>query len=197
MTNRQRYKQAFSALQISDRLILEVKQMEGTKKQNQLQRVAVAMMACIILLGSVSVAYASDVGGIQRTIQLWIHGDQTMVTLELLGDGTYSLAYTDENGASVQKSGGGVYFALDGTEMPASNEDLEALLDGPEVEYDENGSVWIYWREGQLEVTDLFVDDICYVKLVSGDDVVYVTIKYQNGYAYSYTRYPNPSSFND
>lgn len=39
-------------------------------------------------------------------------------------------------------------------------------------------------------------DNICYVKLVDGDDSLYVTVKYNNGYASSPNKYISPREFN-
>ena len=40
-------------------------------------RVFAAVAACLIVTAGTGTAYASDLGGIQRKVQLWIHGDQT------------------------------------------------------------------------------------------------------------------------
>ncbi len=42
----------------------------------------------------------------------------------------------------------------------------------------------------------LACDNICYVKLVDGDDSLYVTVKYNNGYASSPNKYISPWEFN-
>ena len=41
-----------------------------------------------IILGGTGTAYAANVGGIQRTVQIWLHGDQTQATLDVSNDGT-------------------------------------------------------------------------------------------------------------
>ena len=61
-------------------------------------KTAAAVIAGCILLGGTGTAYAANVGGIQRTIQLWIHGDQTNATLNVSDNGTYTMEYYDENG---------------------------------------------------------------------------------------------------
>ena len=60
-------------------------------------KTAAAVIAGCILLGGTGTAYAANVGGIQRTIQLWIHGDQTNATLNVSDNGTYTMEYYDEN----------------------------------------------------------------------------------------------------
>ena len=77
--------------------------------------------------------------GIQRTIQLWIHGDQTDSTLDIKEDGSYSLNYSDENGNTVEQGGGGVAFDADGTERPLTEDEIMEQINMPEVEYEEDG----------------------------------------------------------
>ena len=90
-------------------------------RRSRLRAAAVLSAACILLVGSAS---AADVSGIQRTVQLWIHGDQTTAAVQLTGDGRYTMAYTDENGQLQQVSGGGVAFNPDGSERPLTEEEL-------------------------------------------------------------------------
>ena len=67
------------------------------QKQKKMKLAAAIVSGCI-LVGGTGTAYAANVGGIQRTVQTWIHGDQTSATLEISGDGSYQMNYTDENG---------------------------------------------------------------------------------------------------
>ena len=67
----------------------------------------------------------------------------------------------------------------------------------PEVEYEEDGSVWVYYEIQKIEITDKFdYDKICYVKIKGKEKTLYLTVKYQNGYCISEDKYPNPASFN-
>lgn len=59
---------------------------------------AAAMFAAVIWLGGS--AYAMDIGGIRRTVQVWIHDDQTDAML-VAENGSYSLDYEDEDGRLV------------------------------------------------------------------------------------------------
>ena len=79
-------------------------------------KTAAAVIAGCILLGGTGTAYAANVGGIQRTIQLWIHGDQTNATLNVSDNGTYTMEYYDENGELQESGGGGIAFEADGTQ---------------------------------------------------------------------------------
>ena len=196
MTNREKYKQAFSTIHASDHFSLEVNQMEKKIKHHRFKTTAAIIAACVMLVGSATAAYAADVGGIQRTIQLWIHGDQTEAKIEFDGNGSYSMDYTDSEGNVKQQSGGGVAFAPDGTEIPVSEEDLMGVLTAPDVRYEDDGSVWVYWFDQKIEITDKFENDVCYVKLVNGEKTLYLTVKYQNGYATSPHKYINAWELN-
>ncbi|MEI3190773.1 MAG: hypothetical protein V8S36_00520 [Lachnospiraceae bacterium] len=77
-------------------------------------------------------AYAMNVGGIQRTIQIWIHGDQTDAQF-VVEDGSYTLDYEDENGEAVHRGGGGVAIEDDGTERSLTEEELMEEINSPEV----------------------------------------------------------------
>ena len=90
MTNKEKYRQAFSVLQTSGDFSMEAEQMAMRQKHHKMKTIAAAAAACIILVGGAGTAYAADLGGIQRTIQLWINGDQTNATLEIKNDGGIS-----------------------------------------------------------------------------------------------------------
>ena len=160
------------------------------------RRTAVIALAAALLLATGSAAYAADLGSIQRRVQLWLHGDQTdaVMTVE---PGHYTLEYTDENGETQQRGGGGVAFEPDGTERPLTPEELMEHLNAPEVSYEDDGSVWIYYYGEKLDITHQFDDDgVCYVQLTNGEETVYLTVKYQNGYAMSSQKYLSPHEFN-
>ena len=82
------------------------------------------------------------------------------------------------------------------TEIPASEEDLMAHLTAPDVRYEEGGSVWLHWFDQSLDITDRFEDGVCYVKLVNNGEPLYMTVKYENGYATSSHKYVSPWEFN-
>ena len=165
------------------------------KRRYHIPKVAVAAIACVVILGSGTAAYAMNVGGIQRTIQIWIHGDQTDAQFAVVV-GSYTLDYEDENGEAVHRGGGGVAIEDDGTERSLTEEELMEEINSPEVEYEEDGSVWIYYKNQKMDITDKFEDGVCYVELKDGDTIQYMTVKYQNGYALSPERYLTPAEFN-
>lgn len=195
MTNREKYKKAFSAVYPSDEFSWEVEKMKKIRKQHIYKTMAASIAGCIIFMGSATAAYAMDVGGIQRTIQLWIQGDCTNATIEFNGDGTYDIEYTDNEGNTGHRSGGGVAIEADGSERPVSEEEIMEELTMPEVEYKEDGSVWVYWFDQKVDITDKFEDGICYVKLVKGEETLYMTIKYQDGYAVHPNKYASPDKW--
>lgn len=192
MTNKEKYKQAFSVLQTSGDFSMEVEKMAMRQKHHKVKTIAAAVAACIVLVGGAGTAYAANLGGIQRTIQLWINGDQTNATLEINNDGnssTYTIKIPDENGNSTEITGGGVAMDGDGVERPLTEDEFMEQINQPDVEYEDDGSVWLYYKDQKLDITDRFEDGICYVKLTDGKDVKYLTIKYNDGYAMSDSKY--------
>ena len=120
MNNKEKYKKAFSVLRASDdNLSWEVKSMAKLQKKHKMGVAAAAIMGCLII-GGTGTAYAANVGGIQRTVQLWIHGDQTTATLTMEEDGTqtYKIDYSDENGEAQEIQGGGISMDANGQEHP-------------------------------------------------------------------------------
>ena len=69
---------------------------------------------------------------------------------------------------------GGISIQADGTEAPLSMEELQEHLNMPDVEYEEDGSVWVYYQNQKLEITDKFTDGVCYVKLEGKDKTLYI-----------------------
>lgn len=196
MTNHEKYKQAFSAIHTSDKLYLEVRKMEPKKRTQKTKQMVAAIAVCVLLLGGSSVAYAADLGGIQRTLQLWMHGEQTEVIIDFNGNGSYDMQYSDSKGNEIQQGGGGVAFNEDGSERPLTQEELLDQLKDPEVSYEKDGSVWIYYFDQKIDITDKFEDGVCYVRLTNKNEILYMTVKYQNGWATSSHKYVSPSSFN-
>jgi len=188
MTNKEKYRRTFSALHASARTMEEINMKQ---KKYHMSRAAVLCAAIILVLGLATVAYAADFAGIQRQIQIWTHGDQTDAVFEV-EDGTYTLTYEDKNGETCTQQGGGMAIDFFGRERPLTEEEMMAVLNEPEVEYHEDGTVWVYYYEQRMEITDLFEDGICYVQLNHNGESIYMTIEYQNGYSYSSNYYPEP-----
>lgn len=196
MTNKEKYQKAFSVLHASDRCRMEAEDMMKMKKANYKKTAAAAAAAAILLVGGTGTAYAANVGGIQRTIQLWIYGDQTTATLTANDDDTYTITYSDKDGNEKTMGTGGVAIQADGTEAPLTPEEIEEHLNMPDVEYEDDGSVWVYYQDQKLDITDKFVDGVCYTKIEGKDKTLYLTVKYDNGYAVSENKYISPDEFN-
>lgn len=98
MTNKEKYKQTFDTLSASVNFSLEVDKMSILNRKHKLKTIAAAVAACLIITAGTGTAYASDLGGIQRKVQLWIHGDQTTATLTINSDGSYTGTYADKDG---------------------------------------------------------------------------------------------------
>ena len=127
MTNKEKYKQAFSVLQTSGNLTMEVEKMALLKRKQKRNMAVAAAIIGVVLVGGTSTAYAANVGGIQRIVQIWAKGDQTDAMLEIKDDGSYQMTYEDENGNTVEIGGGGVAIGLFGTERPLTEEEVQRL----------------------------------------------------------------------
>ena len=192
MTNKERYQRAFSALHASAKT-MEVRPMENKRKHYVRRAVAVCAAAALVL-ALAGIAYAADVGGIQRTIQVWLRGDLTNATLDIQG-GEYTLTYTDGQGQAQERGGGGIAMEADGTERALTEEEIMEQLDSPDVEYGADGSVTVWWRGKGMNITDKFQNGVCYVQLRDGGESLYLTVKYQAGYGWSNEDYPDPNDF--
>lgn len=176
MTNKERYKEAFSTLQTSGSKSLEVENMMKLKRKHKINIAAAVAAGCIVLGGSVS-AYAADVGGIQTKLSMWIHGSEVEVDVTDNEDGSYSYTY-NENGKEIERSGGGVAIEDDGTERELSAQEiLEECSGNPDVDTDEEGNVWVYYYDQKIDITNLFDEDnVCRIVLTHEDEKLYVKI---------------------
>ena len=170
----------------------EVENMAKLQKRTKM-KTAVAVIAGCIILGGTGTTYAANVGGIQRTVQIWLHGDQTQAILDVSNDGTYTMEYYNEDGTLHQTGGGGVSIDADGTQRALTAEELMEEINSPDVEYKDDGSVWVYFRNQSIDITDKFDDNnVCFVKVTDGKETFYLTVKYKNGYTFSNDKYIEP-----
>ena len=188
MTNKEKYQRTFSALHASGDFIEEIETMKKTKKRTTHRFVAIA--AVIVLIVALSgVAYATDLGGIQRTVQIWFHGDPTDAVFEV-ENGEYTLTYEDENGETHTQQGGGKAFDIFGRERELTEEELMINVNSPEVVYNDDGSVWVYYMDQKIDITDKFDENgTCYVQLKDGDTSIYMTIDDDGGYSMNTNKY--------
>lgn len=200
MADKEIVQRTFDKLHASPDVLTEVLKMTTNekiipiRKKRFIPKASVAIAVFVLVIGSVTTAYAMDLGGIQRIVQVWIHGDQTDATFTV-ENGSYTLDYKDADGNDVHQGGGGVAYE-NGTERPLTADELLEEINMPEVEYKEDGTVWVYYLDQKMEITDEFENDICYVQLKAGGKTQYITVKYQDGYATSPHGYVQPSEFN-
>ena len=117
--------------------------------------------------------------------------------LKISSDGSYNGTYADKDGKQKEFGGGGIAINQDGSERSLTQEEIMEELNAPDIEYEKDGSVILYYKNQSIDITHKFnKDNICYVKLVDGDDSLYVTVKYNNGCAYSPNKYISPLEFN-
>ena len=199
MIDKKQYQRTFGVLHASGDFLKEDFTMQSPKPF-PVRRIVILCAAVILVFSMSIVCYAEDVGGIRRTIQLWIHGDQTTAVLDIQ-NGEYTIHYEDTDGTPHEQSGGGVAFNPDGSERPLTDEEImehvmeEARM--PEIDYRKDGSVWLYYMDQAMEITDNFNSDgICFIQLKNGSDVLYLTVKYQSGYATSPSGFVQPEEFN-
>ena len=194
MTNSEKYKKAFSVLEPSDNISWEVEKMKLLEKKKN-KKIAVAAVAVIgvLVLGSSS-AYAANVGGIQRQVQIWMHGEQTEATLTFDGNGGYTKTYVDENGETQEEGGGGVAFDFFGRERPLTEDELmeEALTDDIQAEFQDDGKTILYFRDQVIDITDKFEDGVCYIEVDGGDKHYYVSVAEDGALSISEEKYCDP-----
>lgn len=195
--NQEKFRNTFDRLHASPDVITKVVKMSDEKKMVPMSRkyvtskiVAAAASICI-LAGSGAVVYARNVGGIQRLIQVWIHGDQTNATFTA-DNGSYTLDYTDKDGQEIRQAGGGVELGMDGSDRPLTADELMDYLLMPDVEYEDDGSVWVYYLSQKMEITDKFENGVCFVKLKANGETKYLTVKYEDGYSVSNDKFVQP-----
>ena len=193
MTEKEKFQRAFAPLHTSPDTMTEVMKMtEQKRNKSALHRAGTLGLAAALVLALGSVAYAADFGGIQRTVQLWFKGDQTDAVITV-DQGKYTILYAGEDGAEREMGGGGIA----GTERPLTEEELLEHLNQPEVIYQDDGTVMLYYRGQSLDITDRFDENgVCHVLLrdeADGERTLFITINYKDGYSYNSTKYEDPS----
>lgn len=114
MTDRDKFIQTFDKLHASPDVLTEVLEMTTDTKvvsirKRSVMRKAIAIVATlVVVIGMCSFAYAKDIGGIQRTVQVWINGEQTNAVCTVDENGVYQVEFEDEEGITVDRSGGDV-----------------------------------------------------------------------------------------
>lgn len=206
MDEKQRFKKAFDTLHAPDGFEerMEKRMNNMNHKSTRRFRPAVAAAIIAVLLVGGTTAYAANLGGIQRTVQVWLHGDQTeaVLTYDVQGDngqsaqtgiGTYTL--TDKDGKVIQ-SGGGVVGNGDGTTRPATADELQEALNNTPVTDFSGSKKLLYYKDQVIDLSDKFDEsDYYYLTIKDGDDTIYVTVTRNGGIASSSDRYIQPDEW--
>lgn len=194
MTNKDRYKRAFSSLHTTEHFEVRLEDKGMAKKQFRIRNAFAAVCAIAALTAGSVTAYAADIGGIQRTIQVWIHGELTDATMTYdASSGSYELKDTDGNFIG---GGGGVEFDRFGNERPLTEAELREALENSASTDQINGRLYLLYKGQKLDVTDQFNgDEYCYVTLIDGEEKLYATVTRNGGLATSSKRYLLPHEF--
>ena len=201
MTNKERYKRTFAALHASEKTMEELTMETGELKvvtgKKRFSKATAVALAAALLLALATAGYAADVGGIRRTVQIWLKGDQTDAVLEVQTDGSYTLQYEDAEGNTHKQEGGGVAIDIFGRERPLTEDEIVDHINAPSVERKEDGSVWVYYQNQSIDVTDKIDEDgVCYVQLKDGSHTLYMTLKCGDngsvGYSTGKHSFPSP-----
>ena len=196
MNNKERYQRSFSGVRTSRDYGKGVYEMGDTqRKRARLPRLAAVCLALGLVFGAAGAVYAADVGGIQRQIEIWFRGELTDVTIEFNGQGEYRMEFQDAEGVTHSQGGGGVAYEAFGRERPLTEEELLETLNSPDVRYEDDGRVRVYYYDQVMDITELFEDGVCYVKLIHDGEELYMTVKYRDGYAASSRHYVDPGTF--
>lgn len=156
-------------------------------------------VAVILILGMVSGAYAADVGGIKSNIRIWIHGTQKDAVTQLQPeDQLYTITYEDSDGEVHEKRIGSIMYEDDGSERAITEDEIVSFMNMPDVEYRDDGTIWVYYHSQSIEITDKFDDNgIGYVQIEDGEETLYLTIVDECNYACSHDGFPSPDEFHN
>lgn len=190
MTNKERYKRAFSALPSSVLIDLEVEKMAQLKKKHKANIAAAAAIICAVIIGGSGTAYAADLGGIREKISIWLHGARTEVEVtDHETDGGYTFSY-EHDGETVTMGGGGVSIDDDGNETWMSAEEvLLEMNDSASVEEDEKGRVWVCYYDQKIEITDLFDENgVCRIVVTHDKNSAYLEISREEDGSYPFSQ---------
>lgn len=190
MTNKERYKRAFSALHSSGLFYLEVEKMAQLKKKHKANIAVAAAIICAVIIGGSGTAYAADLGGIREKISVWLYGAKTEVEVtEHQDEGGYTFSY-EHDGETEVMGGGGVSIDDDGNETWLSAEEVLAEMNNSaSIGEDENGRVWVYYYDQKIEITDLFNEEgICRIAITHEGNPAYLEITREEDGSYPFSQ---------
>ena len=207
MTNKERYEKAFGVLHTSedftDQLMDRInnigkednnmKTAENKRVSKASKKIVACLVAAFVVVAGASAAYAANIGGIQRTIQIWRYGEQTDAVLTIDPDSKtshYVIETQDENGDPHTIEGGGIEVDMFGNEHPVSEEDIMEQLDSPDMIVGDDGTATVYWRDQKIDITDKFDENgVCYVTVTDGKKTFYITAHNDGSYSMSNEKY--------
>lgn len=177
MTNKERYKQAFSALHPSGQLSLEVEEMALIHKKHRTNTAIAAAIACAVIIGASGTVYAADIGGIQEKLSMWLYGEKTQVDVTENVGGGYTFTY-EHDGEIEQIGGGGISIDDNGNETwMSAGEVAESMNQFASIDEDENGRVWVFYYDQKSDITELFDENnLCRISLSHNEETVYLNI---------------------
>lgn len=187
MTDRERYQKAFASIHLPEDFVFDPDRKQSDRRHRFRGAIAAACLACAVCIGGMT-AYAADLNGIQRTIQVWLHGDQTTAVIDFNKDNDIThYSMTDRNGKKI--SGGGVKINSDGSESPLSAKEIQNDLNMPHTEV-VNGRNYLYYKDKSIDITDRFDNDgLCYILIKDGDKKLYITAAKSGGCSENPNRY--------
>ena len=191
MTERERYKRMFSVIRPSADFTWEATEMKRGRKSG---KVLVAVcIALALMIGSVTVAYAADLGGFRQMVQVWIKGERQDLEIEQIDEGHFQ--WTDENGDT--QRGGGVIQQDNGDVLPITIDQwAQQISDMGFAEKVEDDTVWFYYKDYKEDITEQVADDgVAKVQLEEDGKPLYITVKdnHSGGYAINI----NPNGFDE
>ncbi len=178
MTNKERYKQAFSPLHASEPILLEGTSMEKTNKRFKPRPALAAGLAAAVIVSCMGAAYAADLGGIQEKVRVWFGGkdvEATVVDTSTDDCGAYEFTMIGPDGEAVTRSAGGTAIGDDGTQRPLSAEEIAEGF-ATEVVKKDDGTVWIYDHDQAFDVTGYLADGQTKFTLEAEGKTVYYDI---------------------
>ena len=191
MSNKENYKKAFSVLKSSCDFTLEEKRMNRIKRENTHRNLLVAAAVMLVVMAGSGTAYAADLGGIRETVQMWIHGEQTDVTIN-----DESIEYVDKDG-NVQVETGIESNPQTG-ERPLTGEEIaEEKVNEVDVDKTDDGKVIMYFHDKQFDVTDNIANKKDTFHVVADGSEVYVKLDFDANGDFSITTSPRPDWFTD
>ena len=175
MKNKEAYKQAFKHVHY---------QKEINLNQRRIPKPLLTLAtSLIVLLSTFTVAYAFDVGGIQSKLEVWFHGEKGNVQYEKVGDDTYHLYTTDENGNVIDIGiDSGTKWTPTGMKPMTGDELVESLNDEFGIFYDEKEDKCLfYYQDKAIDITKMFdKEKECYLVINNGEKDIYFVISYED-----------------